>query len=98
MLTMISRNTAATSRRMMNAITAGGAAAPAGAAENIGVCLRSADREPAPSPAFLCQFLMTGAACLLFGTEHAVVVHPVVVLDEHVGQRRVAIAETWRRG
>src|SRR5215470_20457965 len=94
MLTITSRNTAAISRRMMNAITMRGAAArPARSAmpgQSPGP--PTAGRAPAPSPTFSVRCL-TYPFPLLLHPHHAVVVHAVVRVERDVGQGRRAVQQ-----
>src|SRR5258708_9884046 len=93
MLTMISRNTAAISRLMMNAITTLGSAARP-------VLRRIPGQSPgppppgraaAPSPTFSVRPWLYPFP--LFHPHHAVVVHPVVRVERYVGQRRGAVQQ-----
>src|SRR5947199_1648805 len=93
MLTITSRNTAAISRRMINAITVRGAAArparPTMPGQSPGPS--PTGRAPAPSPTFSVRCLPYPFP--LFHPQHAVVVHPVVRVEGDVGQRRGTVQQ-----
>src|SRR5215471_2228797 len=76
-LTTTSRKTVAIRRRMMNVITVPSTGA------------RPGDRAPVPSPALWWRPQSSGSTCSLpLNAQHAVVVHAVRLLDEHVGHVR----------
>src|SRR5215471_16943740 len=75
-LTTTSRKTVAIRRRMMNVITVPGTGA------------RPGDRAPVPSPALWWRRQSSYRACLALDAQHAIVVHAVRLLDEHVGHVR----------
>src|SRR6266516_3807951 len=81
-LTTTSRKTVAIRRRTMNVITVPGAGA------------RPGSRAPAPSPALWWRRQSSSRACgLALDPQHAVVVHAVRLLDEHVGHVRGAVEQ-----
>src|SRR5215471_20096746 len=80
MLTTRRRKTVAIRRRTMKAPTVGGTGTRPG----------SPGRAPAPSPALFSRYYYV---LLALQAERRVVVHPVVRLNEHVGELRAAVEQ-----